>query len=406
MFTAPQEKLDNKLRALVYRGRTRPLNNRDLRDMEAVLKQGANPNARESKNISILQSAMSHRVFDAAQLLIKYGADCHATNSHGNNALTQAISQGRKGLIKTILDHDKDVKNLINTHNSEGKSPLHYLLYRKDCYDLIPELIKYTHPLHHGYIDTALWMAHENAYDLAIDMLQTCIQADTKNTLPGAPLLLDKIKQNKEEGKKTARSYCRQDILKNIGYFIYSAHHNNDTDTLKTLFDHVVTHDISVHDLKVSDDKAVYPLSIALVRTDTELCKTALKFKDIDHHINEKGTETLFKALTNSQEDFAIVLIKNGVEFDGIIAASDVIALGAIRALQHAGKRVPEDVAVVGYDNISFSRYANPALTTVDQDMQAAGRMMLSKLLDFRGPQARRSERLATDLIVRESCGG
>lgn len=106
-----------------------------------------------------------------------------------------------------------------------------------------------------------------------------------------------------------------------------------------------------------------------------------------------------------SAEASVEALVKNNVSVDGIVAASDVIAFGAIRALQLAGKSVPDDVSVVGYDNISFARYSNPALTTIDQDMTAAGRLMLSKLLDFRGPQARRSERLATNLIVRESCG-
>ncbi len=107
-----------------------------------------------------------------------------------------------------------------------------------------------------------------------------------------------------------------------------------------------------------------------------------------------------------SAEASVEALIKNGVKFDGIVAASDVIAFGAIRALHMAGVNVPGDISVVGYDNINFARYSNPSLTTIDQDMTAAGRLMLSKLLDFRGPQARRSERLATDLIIRESCGG
>ncbi len=98
-------------------------------------------------------------------------------------------------------------------------------------------------------------------------------------------------------------------------------------------------------------------------------------------------------------------LVKNGVEIDGIVAASDVLAFGALRGLERAGRKVPDDVSVVGYDNISFARYSSPGLTTIDQDMTAAGRLILSKLLDFQGPQARRSERLATDLIVRGSCG-
>jgi len=107
-----------------------------------------------------------------------------------------------------------------------------------------------------------------------------------------------------------------------------------------------------------------------------------------------------------SAEGSIEALIQDGVEFDAIVAASDVIALGALRALQHHGRRVPEDVSLIGYDNIAFSRFSNPALSTVDQDVAKAGRLMLSKILDFRGRQAARSERLATDLIIRESCGG
>ncbi|HEV2596364.1 MAG TPA: LacI family DNA-binding transcriptional regulator [Sphingomicrobium sp.] len=98
-------------------------------------------------------------------------------------------------------------------------------------------------------------------------------------------------------------------------------------------------------------------------------------------------------------------LIARGVAFDGIVAASDLIAFGAIRSLLHAGRGVPEDVSVVGYDDISFARYSHPALTTISQDTTKAGRLLVSKLLSS-GREEIRSERLPTDLIVRESCGG
>jgi DNA-binding LacI/PurR family transcriptional regulator len=98
-------------------------------------------------------------------------------------------------------------------------------------------------------------------------------------------------------------------------------------------------------------------------------------------------------------------LIHNGVTFDGVVAASDLIALGAIRALKHAGLSVPGDVSVMGFDNVPFSRYASPALSTIAQDTAKAGRLMVSKLLDS-GERASRSERVPTDLIIRESCGG
>ena len=99
-------------------------------------------------------------------------------------------------------------------------------------------------------------------------------------------------------------------------------------------------------------------------------------------------------------------LIRRGVDFDGVVCASDQIALGAVRGLLHAGRSVPGDVSVIGFDNVPFSRYSRPALSTIAQDTMKAGRLMVSKLIDHGGTAAGRSERVPTDLIVRESCGG
>ena len=97
--------------------------------------------------------------------------------------------------------------------------------------------------------------------------------------------------------------------------------------------------------------------------------------------------------------------IDQGVQFDGIFAASDLIAIGAMRALSKSGRSVPEDVSVVGYDNIPASRLVTPRLTTIDQDANLAGRMLVSKLIDTKGGRAT-SDRLETSLSIRESCGG
>jgi len=98
-------------------------------------------------------------------------------------------------------------------------------------------------------------------------------------------------------------------------------------------------------------------------------------------------------------------LIAGGVSFDGVVAASDLIALGAARAIMGRGRRVPGDVSVVGYDDVPFARLASPALTTVRQDTAQAGRLLVSKLVDATGGEMR-SERIPTELIVRASCGG
>jgi DNA-binding LacI/PurR family transcriptional regulator len=96
-------------------------------------------------------------------------------------------------------------------------------------------------------------------------------------------------------------------------------------------------------------------------------------------------------------------LLRRKIPFDGIVAASDLIALGAIRALSRTGLIVPRDVSVVGYDNMLLSRLSTPTLSTVQQDIPKAGRMLVSKLLEWTGDE--RPELLSTELIIRESCG-
>jgi DNA-binding LacI/PurR family transcriptional regulator len=107
-----------------------------------------------------------------------------------------------------------------------------------------------------------------------------------------------------------------------------------------------------------------------------------------------------------SAEASVDALLGRRIGFDAIVAASDLIAMGAIRALLRGGLKVPEDVSVMGYDDVPFARYSRPALTTIKQDTERAGRLLVSKLLDTSGEGEMRSERLPTDLIVRESCGG
>jgi DNA-binding LacI/PurR family transcriptional regulator len=104
-----------------------------------------------------------------------------------------------------------------------------------------------------------------------------------------------------------------------------------------------------------------------------------------------------------SAEAAVDTLVRRKVRFDGIVAASDLIALGAIRALHRSTIAVPQDVSVVGYDNNLLSRLSTPTLSTVQQDIPKAGRMLVSKLLEWTGDP--RPELLSTELIIRESCG-
>lgn len=104
-----------------------------------------------------------------------------------------------------------------------------------------------------------------------------------------------------------------------------------------------------------------------------------------------------------SAESAVDALLVRKTPFDGIVAASDLIALGGIRALHRANLVVPRDVSVVGYDNNLLSRLSTPTLSTVQQDIPKAGRVLVSKLLEWSGDP--RPEMLSTELIIRESCG-
>lgn len=98
-------------------------------------------------------------------------------------------------------------------------------------------------------------------------------------------------------------------------------------------------------------------------------------------------------------------LIREGVPFDAIFAASDLLAIGAIRALVESGRRVPEDVAVVGFDDIPIANYVNPPLTTIAQDTKHAGEVLVDTLLRQIHGDSVSSLMLPASLVVRRSCG-
>lgn len=112
-------------------------------------------------------------------------------------------------------------------------------------------------------------------------------------------------------------------------------------------------------------------------------------------------------ALTSEEAGAAAAdaLIERGAKFDAILAASDLIAIGAMRALAARGIRVPEDVAVVGFDDIAAASFTNPPLTTVMQDTRAAGRMLVETLLGRIREERVHDVLLPAKLVVRRSCG-
>ena len=101
-------------------------------------------------------------------------------------------------------------------------------------------------------------------------------------------------------------------------------------------------------------------------------------------------------------------LLERTREFAAVFCFNDIAAIGAIRALKDAGLRVPDDVSVVGFDDIQSAAYSTPSLTTVRQPLREMGKRGAQILLDRIANRENKYSSeivMATELVVRESTG-
>jgi LacI family transcriptional regulator len=112
-------------------------------------------------------------------------------------------------------------------------------------------------------------------------------------------------------------------------------------------------------------------------------------------------------------QDTAARLLAEHPDVTGIVCYNDAAALGVLRAIRATGRRVPDDVSVVGFDDIDLAAFAEPPLTTIGQDIRALGRWGIERLVaDVTDPERARSEpgpfptiRLPVRLVVRRTSG-
>jgi LacI family transcriptional regulator len=92
---------------------------------------------------------------------------------------------------------------------------------------------------------------------------------------------------------------------------------------------------------------------------------------------------------------------------DAMFVASDMMAIGALRAIREAGLSVPGDIAIVSFDDLPMASQAVPPLTTIRQPIHQLGVKLVETLLDIieNGPYPSRRAIFATELVIRESCG-
>ena len=96
-------------------------------------------------------------------------------------------------------------------------------------------------------------------------------------------------------------------------------------------------------------------------------------------------------------------LLNLKVRFDALFASSDLLAMRSIGTLRSHGLRVPDDVAVVGYDDIELAQHIHPSLTTIRQPMVNGAEALVNALLLIIEGKHPQSQVLATRLIVRDS---
>ncbi|MEO1202744.1 MAG: LacI family DNA-binding transcriptional regulator [Pseudomonadota bacterium] len=117
---------------------------------------------------------------------------------------------------------------------------------------------------------------------------------------------------------------------------------------------------------------------------------------------------TLLRRADNSEAvGYAQVreLIDLGERFDAVFAVTDLLAIGAMRALQDAGLSVPDDVSVVGFDDVPLAAYVSPPLTTVQQNTRLASEALVDGIVGLIEGKPPESALMAPKLIIRDSCG-
>ena len=99
-------------------------------------------------------------------------------------------------------------------------------------------------------------------------------------------------------------------------------------------------------------------------------------------------------------------IIQDGIDFDAVFAGDDDASIGVYRALKEARRLIPDDVAVVGFDDVEFAGYISPPLTTVRAPIEEVGREAVRHLLSLlNGEQVQSLVLKRTELVIRESCG-
>lgn len=141
---------------------------------------------------------------------------------------------------------------------------------------------------------------------------------------------------------------------------------------------------------------------------DPSIPEIKLRYEGYKTALGNSAEATIVKAHMTPKAAYQAMLeyIDTGQSFDAVFAATDIIAISAMRALKTKGLSIPDDVAVVGFDGIDMGAHVHPTLTTVSQDLNKGAQQLVDLLLKRINGEDVQSLMMPGQLIVRESCGG
>ncbi len=145
---------------------------------------------------------------------------------------------------------------------------------------------------------------------------------------------------------------------------------------------------------------------------DTDLPEVRLRYQGLQKTyashglVHDPGLVLKLSFGGDTAFDGILEVVDAGCDFDAIFAASDVLAMAAIHALQSRHIAVPGAVSVVGYDDIGQASLVSPSLTTIDQNIKLGGKTMVDLLLRKIAGEEVDSVLTPTQLVIRKSCGG
>ena len=148
---------------------------------------------------------------------------------------------------------------------------------------------------------------------------------------------------------------------------------------------------------------------IAFLGGPADEMEVQLRFKGYENCLSEAGRSVDPALIAHgdfSNTSGAVTmqkLLEQAPDLDAVFVNSDLMAIAAMDTIRETGRRVPEDIAVIGYDDLSISEHSNPPLTTVRQNIPLAGKMLAQNLIQYLQTGVVTNMSIPVELVIRKS---